>query len=211
MTKKQRDNDGIMNEHYHHLNLDEDEYRLLSALSSLQKKLANFVKEKYSRLNPFYEDMFSWKQRAKSHFPETEGITLYNSATVIGDVQVGNYTWIGPFTLIDGTGGLKIGKYCSISTGAQVLTHDTAKWSLTAGHHAYEYGATNIGDYCFIGTNAIITKGVTIGDHCLIAAGAVVVNDVPSFTIVGGVPAKVIGRVILNGQSNVSLEYHERS
>jgi len=44
----------------------------------------------------------------------------------------------------------------------------------------------------WIGANVTIPKGVTIGEGSVIAAGAVVTKDVPSYSIVGGVPAKVI-------------------
>ena len=105
---------------------------------------------------------------------EDKGITIYNSATLIGDVEIGEHTWIGPFTLLDGGGGLEIGRYCSISTGCQVLTHDTVRWALSGGKTGPERAATKIGDCCFLGSHAIVTRGVTIGNHCLIAAGAVV-------------------------------------
>lgn len=49
-----------------------------------------------------------------------------------------------------------------------------------------------IGKDCWIGANATILDGVKIGDGCIVAAGAVVNRDVPSYTIVGGVPAKTI-------------------
>ena len=50
-----------------------------------------------------------------------------------------------------------------------------------------------IGNHVWIGTRAIIMKGVTIGDGAIIAAGAVVTKDIPDGSVVGGVPAKVIG------------------
>lgn len=49
-----------------------------------------------------------------------------------------------------------------------------------------------IKDHVWIGRNAIILKGVTIGEGAVVAAGAVVTKDVPAYTLVAGVPAKVI-------------------
>jgi maltose O-acetyltransferase len=49
-----------------------------------------------------------------------------------------------------------------------------------------------IGDDVWIGSRVIILPGVTIGRGCIIGAGAVVTKDVPDYTVVGGVPAKVI-------------------
>ena len=49
-----------------------------------------------------------------------------------------------------------------------------------------------IGDDCWIGTRAIILPGVSIGNHSIIAAGAVVTHSFPAYSIIGGVPAKLI-------------------
>lgn len=50
----------------------------------------------------------------------------------------------------------------------------------------------HIGNNVWIGTGAIVLKGVTVGDGAIIAAGSVVTNDVPEHSIVAGNPAKVI-------------------
>ena len=57
------------------------------------------------------------------------------------------------------------------------------------------YAPIHVGKHVWIGSNAVITKGVTIGDGAVVAAGAVVTRDVPPMTVVGGVPAKVIKQI----------------
>ncbi len=162
---------------------------------------------KYKRINPFYEDLFDWKERGQFWVTEDKGITIYNSASVAGDVEIGAHSWIGPFTTLDGSAGLRIGHHCSISAGCQLVTHDTVKWALSGGVEPYERAPITIGDCCFLGSHAIVTKGVTIGDHCLVGAGAVVTKDLPPFTIAGGVPAREIGRVNLDEAGRVHLEF----
>lgn len=67
-------------------------------------------------------------------------------------------------------------------------------------NHAYGVslecvGKIDIRDNVFIGYGALVLPGVTIGPNAIVAAGAVVSEDVPPNSIVGGVPARVIGRV----------------
>lgn len=50
-----------------------------------------------------------------------------------------------------------------------------------------------IGRDCWLGTKAVITRGVTIGDGAVVGAGAVVTRDVPARCVVAGVPARIIG------------------
>lgn len=54
------------------------------------------------------------------------------------------------------------------------------------------FGKITIGNYVYIGANAVILPGVTIGDNSLIAAGSIVTKSVPSNVVVAGNPAKVI-------------------
>jgi acetyltransferase-like isoleucine patch superfamily enzyme len=60
-----------------------------------------------------------------------------------------------------------------------------------------------IGCGCWIASGSIILGGVTIGDNCIVAAGAVVTKNFPSGSILGGVPAKIIGRVHEMGQKSL--------
>jgi carbonic anhydrase/acetyltransferase-like protein (isoleucine patch superfamily) len=114
-------------------------------LKEMHEKHRLQIKSQFNRINPLMEDVVDWKQKGKFAFND-ESITVYDSATIIGDVKVGSNTWIGPFTILDGSGGLNIGKYCSISAGVKIMTHDTVKWALSLGEENYEYGPIKIGD-----------------------------------------------------------------
>lgn len=57
------------------------------------------------------------------------------------------------------------------------------------------YAPVVIGNHAWIGSNATILPGVTVGEWAVVAAGAVVTKDVDSYTVVGGVPAKVIKHI----------------
>lgn len=178
--------------------------QLRQQLVALRDRLREHTWRTYKRVNPFVEDLSPW--RAKGEFFGGENVTMYDSTTVIGEVRIGDRTWVGPFCMLDGGGGLTIGANCSISTGVQLMSHDTVRWAVSGGAAAYEYAPIRIGDCCFIGTHAVVVKGVTVGEHSVVAAGAVVTKDVAPYSIVAGVPARPIGRVLVDG-SDVRFEY----
>jgi acetyltransferase-like isoleucine patch superfamily enzyme len=186
------------------MDLTDDERTLLATLRSLHAKLRDDTFARYRRINPFYEDLFEWKERG-TYWTGRPHVTIYNSTTLVGPVEIGEHSWIGPFCSLDGTGGLRIGSHCSLSAGTQVLTHDTVRWCLSGGVEPYEYAPVAIGDRCFIGSHAIILRGVTIGRRCVVAAGAVVTTDVPDDTVVAGVPARPIGRVVTGDDGRVQV------
>lgn len=157
------------------------------------KRLA--LKANYSRTLPIGDYLSDRWEKAKFLGFE-EGTSIYDSSLVFGDVSVGKNTWIGPFTILDGSGGnLSIGKNCSISAGVQIYTHDTVERSISGGRARAATGKTFIGSDCYIGPNTIIQKGVTIGDHVVIGANSFVNKDIPSFSKAYGTPCKVVGKV----------------
>jgi len=116
-------------------------------------------------------------------------------AWIIGKPKIGKGTWIGAFCVIDGQGGLEIGKGCNISCGAHVLTHSTVRRCVSEGRYSQvDRASVKIGDYVFIGENATVLKGVEIGHHSVIGAGTVVKESakIPPYSLVVGVPGKVV-------------------
>ncbi len=109
-----------------------------------------------------------------------------------GNIELGDHVVLNRQVLLDGRGGkLVIGNNVDIA-------QEVAIWTLT--HDAHDDGHQAMGapvtieDYAWIGHRAIILPGVRIGRGAVVGAGAVVTKDVPPMTIVGGVPAQVIGQ-----------------
>jgi len=116
-------------------------------------------------------------------------------AWIAGKPEIGPGCWIGAFTLIDGLGGLKIGRGCNVSSGAQILSHSTARRCVTErALDVVDHRPTEVGDHVFIGANAVVLMGCTVGHHSIIGAGAVLTEgmNVPPYSLVVGVPARVV-------------------
>jgi acetyltransferase-like isoleucine patch superfamily enzyme len=121
-----------------------------------------------------------------------EGTTMYDNVLVLGQVQVGRHTWIGPGCILDGSGGcLRIGDHCSISAGVQIYTHHTVNRSLSMGAEPISYAPTIIGDGVYLGPNVVVQMGVTIGDRVVIGANSFVNRDISEGMKAFGTPARI--------------------
>lgn len=126
---------------------------------------------------------------------------------IFNNVSVGRYTYFAGDNSIN---YCSIGRYCSIAPGVKigVGVHPSKDVVSTfplfyANIQEYDikfvkknnfstYSKIKIGNDVWIGTNAIILDGVSVGDGAIIGAGAVVTKDVEPYSVVGGVPAKLI-------------------
>lgn len=136
-------------------------------------------------------------------------------SVMVGTIRVGSFTGIYGGTLSDA----KIGRYCSIAPNVTLGPHEhPTNWLTTsvlaengtahdwdsyarpgqqerirAAHNPFKGNlrSTTIGNDVWIGSNALILRGVTIGDGAIVAGGSVVNRDVPPYAIVAGVPATV--------------------
>lgn len=154
-------------------------------------KLREEKREKYNRVLPF-GDYFSDRWEKAKYLGFGEGSSVYDNVVIIGNVKVGQNTWIGPNVVLDGSGGLEIGSNCSISAAVQIYSHDSVKWAVSGGLENYEYANTKVGNNCYIGPNTIIIKGVEIGDCSIIGANSFVNIDIPPNSKVYGNPVKIV-------------------
>lgn len=158
---------------------------------SLFNRLRDEKRKGFKRVIPF-GDYFVDRWEKAIYLGFGEGSSIYDSALVLGDVSVGKNTWIGPFTVLDGSGGLVIGDHCSISAGVQIYSHDSVKWAVSGGIHGYEREPTQIEDNCYIGPNTVIAKGVTIGAGSIVGANSYVDRSWPRGSKIVGNPARAI-------------------
>lgn len=107
-------------------------------------------------------------------------------------IKIGSYSNVNKRSLLDGRGGeLVIGNNVDIAQEVNI-------WTLEHDYNDPNYTAKGepvvIEDYAWIASRATILPGVHVGRGAVVAAGAVVTKDVPPMTIVGGVPARIIGK-----------------
>jgi len=177
-------------------------------IQQLYLTLLNKTKKKWDRDLPFEELLFDRWERAKQ-LGFADGASIYHNSYVYGDVIVGKETWIGPYTLIDGTGRLEIGDYCCISAGVQIYTHDTVKRFVSGGKESSKHAPVIIEDCCYIGPQSVIQSGVKIGKHSIVGTNSFVNEDIPSFSVAVGTPAKIVGQVRFDEIDSLKIEYFD--
>lgn len=105
-------------------------------------------------------------------------------------IEIGDSSIIGHNAILDGRRGIRIGKNVNFSTGVWIWTVQHDYCDPDFGDKG---GPVEIHDYAWISCRVTILPGVTIGEGAVVAAGAVVTKDVAPYTVVGGIPAKLIG------------------
>lgn len=143
-----------------------------------------------------------------------DNVVIGRNSLIMGGV--GRFSYFGDNCVIFGN----VGRFCSISSNVRVINGRHAfkdpfvstsplffslispfGFSFVKKQKFEEYTYADsvnkysvvIGNDCWIGSGASIIEGITIGDGAVILANATVTKDVPSYAIVGGVPAKIIG------------------
>jgi acetyltransferase-like isoleucine patch superfamily enzyme len=108
-------------------------------------------------------------------------------------ITIGNWTTVGHHTFIFSKNEIKIGNNCLIAPFCYLVDSDHGiDCNTLIREQAMTTKPIIIGNDVWLGTGAVITKGVTIGDGAVVAAHAVVTHDVPPNAVVAGTPAKII-------------------
>lgn len=165
---------------------------ILRLLRELWFRKQAATREQYDRTLPLADYVIDRWERA-SALGFGSGSSVYDSCLVLGRVNVGKNVWIGPNTILDGSGGLTIGDNCCISAGVQIYTHDTVARTVSGGTRQTELAPTSIGTNSYIGPNTVVAKGVTVGDRVVIGANSLVLKDIPSNSKAFGTPCVVRG------------------
>lgn len=109
-----------------------------------------------------------------------------------------NNAYIGPRTFIDLSEKVIIKRDVAISMNCCILTHQdpgSLKNRPMAKYYPKKLSAVVVGEGSYIGSNTVILAGIKIGRMSVVGAGAVVTKDIPSYTVVGGIPARLIKKL----------------
>jgi len=126
----------------------------------------------------------------------------YEWSNFKGKIEIGDNSIIGQNAIMYGAGEIKIGKNVDIGPGSKIFSSRT-NYELESSiipQKKHIFKNVQIGDSVIIFANVTISPGVIIGEGAIIGAGSVVLDDIPSWTISYGVPAKV------NRKRNISSE-----
>lgn len=147
-------------------------------------RLINFFFQKIMRIN--------------AEVPFMVNFTSTVSKTVYIGKGVAPYFANSGNCYVQGINKIYIGDYTIFAPGIKIISANHDKNNLV--NHDKTIEPIRIGKSCWIGANAVILPGVQLGDNVIVGAGAVVTKSFPSDVIIGGVPAKVIGRNDANGK-----------
>lgn len=110
------------------------------------------------------------------------------------NIEIEHGVFVGENCFLDGFGGIHIEANALIAHSCSVVSedHGFSSRSIPIRQQPKTPGRIVIGEGAWIGCGTRILKGVTIGRGVIVGAGAVVTQDLPSFSIAAGVPARVI-------------------
>jgi len=124
-----------------------------------------------------------------------DGATIEDFSTInngMGDVSIGKRAIIGIGNVVIGPVSIGNNVILAQHVGILAMNHGYKDVDIPIRDQKCTFALITIEDDCWIGSNAVVTAGVTIGKHSVIAAGSIVTKDVPPYSVAAGNPARVI-------------------
>ena len=138
-----------------------------------------------------------WIEGGRLRIELAGGCRLYPNILIQGSgtFRLGRGSYVGDYCVIGVNGSVNIGENVMIAQSVSVRDsdHRMVRVDIPMAHQGIDVEPVVIEDDVWIGHGAVILKGVRIGKGSVVAGGAVVREDVAPLSIVGGVPARVIG------------------
>lgn len=112
-----------------------------------------------------------------------------------GSIEIGASTYIGPYSILYGHGGLAIGRHTMIGAHTVIVpaNHGIARFDVPMGAQPLTKKGIAVGQDVWIGAGCKVLDGVHIGNGAVIGAGSVVTKDIGAYVIAVGAPAKAVG------------------
>ena len=120
---------------------------------------------------------------------------VFHNCRDYSNLKIGNNCHIGKNCFFDLRNKIVIGHNSVISMKCSVITHIDLSNSDLCKFYPKTSSQVLIGSNCYIGVNSTVLMGVSVNDYSFIAAGSIVTNNVKSYTLVGGSPAKFIKNI----------------
>lgn len=156
--------------------------------------VAKHLPESHKKYSLFSKQMRNFSARLMG-VSMGRNINIEKGANFAADLRIGDRSSIGKNALI--SQNVVIGKDVMMGPECIILTqnHNHLDSNIPMIEQGYEAAKpVEIGNDVWIGARVIILPGVKVGNHSIIGAGAVVTKNVPDYSIVVGVPAKIIKR-----------------
>ncbi len=154
----------------------------------------DFIVEDYAEINCMaHQGIIAGDRVTIGKYAVIRPVNLYGAEIGEG-LKIGNNSSIGPFAYIGCSGLIEIGNNVIMSPRVSIYSENHLYEGLNEliMEQGVKRAFVKIEDNCWIAANSVILSGVTIGTGSVVAAGSVVTKDVPPYSVVGGVPAKVI-------------------
>ncbi len=154
----------------------------------------DLIVEDYAEVNCLAEKKMIFGDRVTiGKFAIIRPSNIYGGEIGVG-LKIGNNSNIGPYAYIGCSGSIEIGNNVMISPRVSIYAenHVFDRSDMLMKEQGVVRQFVKIEDDCWIAANSIILAGVTIGKGSVIAAGSVVTKSIPPYSVVAGVPAKVI-------------------